>query len=141
MNSKLSKIFKEMSQVEPKKGLEGSILQKIDFERGRQIKKKLVFSYFGFTFSFSAGICALAYFGSSFLKSEFWSILSLAFSDFMIVAGSWREYLYSLGETFPIMSVVAILVPIFGFLLSANLYFSLKRNKIIHMHNNLKFAA
>ncbi|MFA5777201.1 MAG: hypothetical protein WC906_02075 [Parcubacteria group bacterium] len=136
--SKLSRIFKEMKQIEPKAGLNGLILQKIGLEKSRQIKRKLILSYSGMAGSLSAAVYALIHFGSAFLKSEFWSILSLAFSDFMVVAGSWKEYLYSLGETLPIVNIVAILVPIFGILMFLNLYFSLKKN-YKHINNHFKF--
>ena len=142
MEQKLAKIFKEMREIQPNVGLEGLILQKIDLENSRQMKRKLIFSYFGMAVSFSTGVLALIYSGSAFLKSEFWSILFLTFSDFMAVVESRNEYLYSLGETLPIAHIVAILVPIFAILMFLNLYFSLKnRNKYIHMHNNLKFIS
>ena len=142
MNEKLSQIFKEMKQIEPKTGLSGLILQKIDLERDKQIKRKLFLSYAGLVVSFVAVFPAILKFGSAFLKSEFWSIFSLAFSDFMIVAGSWKSYLYSLGETLPIMHIVAMLVPIFGILMFFNMYFSLKRNyKHMHPQGGLKFVV
>jgi len=128
MEQKLAKIFKEMREIEPKEGLKSLILQKIDLENSRQMRRKLIFSYFGMSVSFSTVVLALLYSGSAFLKSEFWSLLSLIFSDFMAVAGSWNEYLYSLGETLPITNIVAILIPVFGVLMFLNLYFSLRRN-------------
>jgi hypothetical protein len=127
-----------MKQIEPKVGLNGLILQKIDLERDKQIKRKFFLSYAGLAVSFLAVFPAILKFGSAFFKSEFWSLFSLAFSDFMLVAGSWKEYLYSLGETLPIVSIVAILVPIFGILMFLNLYFSLKKN-YKHINNHFKF--
>lgn len=142
MNQKLSKIFKEMEQIEPKAELEGLILQKIDLEKNRQIKRKLFLSYAGLAVSFIAIFPAILKFGVDFFHSEFWRLFSLVFSDSMIVVGSWKEYLYSLGETLPIINIIAILAPIFGVLMFLNLYFSLRnKNKYIHMHNNLKFIS
>jgi len=142
MNEKLSQIFKGIEQIEPEARLEGLILQKIDFERDKQIKRKLFLSYAGLVVSFAAVFPAILKFGSAFLKSEFWSIFSLAFSDFMAVASNWNEYLYSLGETLPIIHIVVILVPIFGILMFFNLYFSLKKNyRSVHPQGGLKFVV
>jgi hypothetical protein len=74
MNEKLSQIFKGIEQIEPEARLEGLILQKIDFERDKQIKRKLFLSYAGLVVSFAAVFPAILKFGSAFLKSEFWSI-------------------------------------------------------------------
>jgi hypothetical protein len=138
MNQKLAKIFKEMKQIEPKNGLKDLILQKIDLEKSRQIRRELAFSYLGIAVSFLAGVYALMYSGTTFLRSEFWSIFSLAFSDFAFVARSWNEFLYSLGETLPIINIVAILLPIFGVLLFLNMLVYFK-NKSKNIHGHLKF--
>jgi len=142
MNEKLSRIFKEIEQIEPRAGLEGLILQKIDLERERRIKRKLIFSYAGLAVSFIVAFPAILKFGIDIIRSEFWRLFSLIFSDFMIVAGSWKEYLYSLGETLPIINIIAILVPIFGVLMFFNLYFSLKKNyRNVHPQGGLKFVV
>lgn len=136
--SKLSQIFKNIPEIEPSGSLKDLIMQKIGIEIEKQVRKKLFLSYFGMVASFSAGVYAFAYFGGSFLKSEFWSLFSLAFSDFAFVVKGWNEYLYSLGETLPVINVVAILVPVFGVLLFLNMgiYF---KNKSKNIHGHLKF--
>ena len=141
MSHKLSKIFKEMKQIEPEEGLGALILQKIDLERNKRVKRKLFISYAGLAISFIAVFPAILKFGVAIFQSEFWSILSLAFSDFMVVAGSWNEYLYSLGETLPIVNIVAVLTPILGVLMFLNFYFSV-RGKIKNVdHGSLKFKS
>jgi hypothetical protein len=138
MNQELSKVFKNMSQIEPSYELKGLILRRIEMERSRQIRRKLIFSYSGMAASFSAAVYTLIYFGSAFFKSEFWSIFSLIFSDIMIVAGNWKTYLYSLLETLPVVNLVLILIPIFGLLISVGFYLDLRnRNKCIHNHFKL----
>ena len=141
MNQKLAKIFKEIKQIEPEAGFEDLILQKIDLEREKKIRRKLVFSYAGLAVSFAAIFPAILRFGIELFHSEFWSILSLAFSDFLIVAKSWNEYLYSLGETLPIGNIIVILIPIFGVLMFLNLCFSIKE-KIRNIHSaNFKLKS
>jgi hypothetical protein len=140
--NKLSQIFKGIQEIEPRKDLKFLILQKIELEKEKQAKGKLILSYLGMAIFALIGIWALAYSGSTFLKSEFWSIFSLAFSDFVTVAGSWKEYLYSLGETLPVINIMAVLIPIFGVLLFLNMCIYFK-NKVrdIHVHEHLRFKS
>ena len=138
MNQKLSKIFKEMKQIEPKKELESLILQKIALEKNRQTRRKLVISYAGLFVSFAAIFPAILKFGVALFHSEFWSILSLAFSDFWLIVGSWKEYLYSLGETLPVVNIVAIFVPVLGLLAFLNLLVSVKNNKNASRNINMQ---
>jgi len=136
---KLNQIFKNIQEIEPPRGLSELILKRVELEKDKQIKRKLFLSYAGFCSSVAATFYAFLAFGSSFLKSDFWSMLSLMFSDLMIVAGNWKTYLYSLVETFPVVNVIAILIPIFGLLAFLNLLVSIKNNKHISRHANLQF--
>jgi len=79
-------------------------------------------SELGFVFSALAAVWVGATFGSEILQSEFWKLISLAFSDLETVAGDWKDYLYSLLETFPAIYAAAIAAPIFTLLLSINGY-------------------
>ncbi|MDO8529661.1 MAG: hypothetical protein Q7S18_03255 [bacterium] len=137
MNSdKLQRIFKEIEDLNPPEGLETLILKKIELEKEKQVRGKLFLSYFGLAGSLAAAMYAIVIFGDGFLKSEFWSMASLIFSDVFIVAGNWQEYAYSLLETFPVTHLIAILIPVFGLLLSFNLYLSLIK-KAKHRSFNL----
>lgn len=138
MEQKLSKIFKEIKEIDPKEGLRFSILQKINLEKNRRMGRMRFLSYSGISVSFFAATYTLIFFGSAFFKSEFWTIFSLIFSDAMVVMGNWKEYLYSLGETFPVVNIILILVPIFSFLMFLNLLISLKNNKHIRRHINMQ---
>lgn len=134
MNTKLSQVFKNMSQIEPSMELKGFILRRIEIESAKQIKRKLMFSYVGLGSSLAAGVWAIVSLGRVILESEFWSILSLAFSDAQIVAGYWREYLFSLLETLPVVNLVLILIPILGLVMSMGFYLDLKnKNKSVHI--------
>lgn len=127
MDHKLAKIFKEMKEIEPHSGFEGLILKKIDLERRKQVKRKLFLSYAGLTVSFAATFCAFVAFGNSFLQSDFWSMISLIFSDIAIIAGNLNSYGYSLLETFPFVNLIGIMIPLFAMLLSINIFLSLRR--------------
>ena len=140
MNTKLSQIFKNVSQIEPSGELKGLILRRIEIESARQVKRKLIFSYFGLGSSFIAGIWAIVSLGNVILKSEFWSILSLIFSDAQIVVGYWKTYLYSLLETLPVVSIVLILIPILGLIMSIGFYLDLKNKNKHVFHSHFKLA-
>jgi len=122
MDKKLSQILKNIKELEPPKNLESLILQKIEIKNRRKIRMELIFSRIGILGSVLAIIYVGFIFGGSFLKSEFWSLSSLIFSDALIVASNWKNFLYSLLETFPFMHIVAILVPIFTMLWSLSFY-------------------
>lgn len=138
---KLSQIFKNMQEIEPSRGLNGLIMQKIALERGKQIKRKIFLSYAGITGSALATFFVAVSLRDSFFQSEFWSMLSLMFSDLVIVAGNWKTYAYSLVETFPVANAIAILIPIFGLLAFFSFLLSLKNknSRNISILNKLKF--
>jgi hypothetical protein len=137
---KLSQIFKKTKQIEPSSELVGLILKRLEKEKDKQIKRDLFLSYTGLALSFSAGIYVLITFSKTFLQSEFWNMASLLFSDLSIVAGYWKEYAYSLLETFPFMHMIAILIPVFILMLSFNLYSSLKKEMHSRHWNFLGYA-
>lgn len=75
-----------------------------------------------------SALLAGIFFGQAFLQSEFWAMLSLAFSDITTVAKNWDTFLMSLLETFPFVHAAILLAPVFLMLLSANFYFTNKAN-------------
>lgn len=138
---KLNQIFKEIKGIEPSRGLNDLIMRKVVLEREKQIKRKIFLSYSGIAGSALATFFVAVSLWDSFFQSEFWSMLSLLFSDLMIVMENWKTYAYSLAETFPVANVVAILVPIFGLLAFSSFLLSLKNksNRNIPIHNKFKF--
>jgi len=68
------------------------------------------------------------FFGQAFLQSEFWTMLSLVFSDIAIVAKNWDTFSMSLLETFPVAHAAILLIPVFLVLVSVNCYFANKAN-------------
>lgn len=127
MGNEFKKAFQSISEIEPPKKLRGLILRRIELEKNKKIKTNLMLSYVGFFGSLLIAIESAILFGSSFIKSDFWSMLSLIFSDVLIVAKNWNEYLFSLMETFPVANLIAILTPIFMLLVSLNFCFYLSK--------------
>jgi hypothetical protein len=131
----LHAIFKKISEIEPSVGLEKRIFRKIALEQEKQTKKDLAF-YRVWSFGSSAlAIYAIFAFGNSIMKSEFWSVTSLLFSDIQVVAANWSDYTFSILETLPVISLIFILIPIFALVLSINSHRSLK-NRIKSSHYN-----
>ena len=108
----LEKLFTNTEILNPPHELEFSILQKIAIETKKQIKRKLIYSYIEIIGSTLLFIYSASVFGQEILRSEFWSVASLFFSDMGTVLVNWQDFAYSLMESFPIFSTVAILAPI-----------------------------
>jgi len=134
MEKKLRKLCEELSELDPPMSLCGFIFARIKKEKTRKAKRQLVFSYFGFAGSLILAAYVGTNFGQAFLQSEFWTMLSLVFSDLTIVVKNWNGFSYSLLETFPIMYTTALLLPVFLLLLSANFYVANKAN-LTHKYN------
>jgi hypothetical protein len=128
MSEKLRKICQCICELNPPRNLCGFILAKIEKEKIKQAKRQLIFSYLGLGTSVSLAIFALTIFGQAFWQSEFWTMLSLVFSDIAIVAKNWDTFSMSLLETFPVAHAAILLIPIFLALVSANCYFANKAN-------------
>lgn len=135
MSKKLHQIFKNITSIEPSFRLKSAIFRKIELERKKQIRQGLALRR---VWSFgSLGLTAYAIFafGNSILKSDFWSILALAFSDLKIVTTYWNDYLYSIMETLPVLNMLGILIPVFLFILSLNFYFNFKHKNSFRRYN------
>jgi hypothetical protein len=130
MHHKLSQIFKNIPEIEPNRDLEFLIMQKIGFQRAKIAQRNLIFSYVGLTGSGLAILGAIFSFGGAFLEAEFWNLARLLFSDLAIVAVNLPDFLYSLMETFPVISAIAILIPIFTLFLSFNTYLNNRRSNL-----------
>lgn len=128
MENNLNQLFKNISDLEPSSGLEKAILHRIELEKRGQIRRKLTLSYVGLGGSFLASVYAGFALGGDILHSEFWSVVSLFFSDAVVVAGHWKEFALSLLETFPVVNLVAILAPVFTLLISLIFYLDLSKN-------------
>lgn len=122
MKPKLGQIFKDVSEINPPFRLESVILAKIKQEEKKLIREKKFFTLLGLIGSAATAAWAVLVFGQEIWQSDFWSIISLAFSDMSIVAGNWYDYSLSLLETFPALHAAVILAPVFALLLLLNSY-------------------
>lgn len=124
MTQNIRNLFKNLKDLEPSSGLEARILRKIALEKSWQAKKKLIFADALTLGSLGAFVFTLLNFWSGIYKSEFWSLLKLLFSDTAAVTSFWKDFLFSLLETFPAVHFAVILAPVFLLIVSLNMYFS-----------------
>jgi hypothetical protein len=134
MTQNLQKIFKNLKNIEPSRGLEGKILKAISLENSRKVAKKLMFARAGIAVSFGALVYTLFVFGRTFLESDFWNLAKLIFSDTGIIAGHFGDFSISLLETLPVVEIFAILVPVFAVMLMLSRYFKFSNNNFKHNH-------
>lgn len=135
MEKKLIQSFKDIDELNPPSKLEGAIFESIQQEKAKRLKRKVRLTYFGLATSALTLIYSGLSFGTSFIKSDFWNMASLATSDFLIISKHWEEYSLSLLETFPVLSAIAMLVPLCVLLRFFSL--SLDLNKKINNRNRV----
>ncbi len=123
MNQNFHQAFKGIEEIEPPSKMAGLILSEIGLLRGKQAKRKIMLSYFSLAGSFGAFVWAVFEYGGVFLQSEFWSLLKLLLTDMGIVLGNGNDFTLSLLETFPVASMIIILIPVLALLFSVSVYF------------------
>jgi len=128
MTQNLQKIFKNLKNIEPSRGLEGKILKAISLENSRKTARKLMYARTGLVASFGALVYTLFVFGRAFLESDFWNLLKLTLSDSGIIARHFGDYSASLLETLPVLEIFAMLVPVVAVMLMLSYYFKFSNN-------------
>jgi hypothetical protein len=119
----LKTIFKRITpSAEPGPGLAERILAAIALELDRRIRRERRAAYAGMALSAAVASAAGAGYGGELIRSDFWSIVSLVFSDAAAMAGYWDSFFYSLLETFPATAIAAFMLPVFVFLVSLGMY-------------------
>jgi len=129
MSQDFYNIFKSTIEINPSEKLAGRIFAQIEAEKDRIIRRRLMISRLSLGVSVAVFLVSIFSFGSTILQSEFWSIMSLVFSDLVVVGQNWHDFTYSLLETFPTMSVVAILAPVMTLMFSFSAYLEINSNK------------
>lgn len=131
---RLRQTFKKIGNLEPPTNLEMLILEQIKNIKAENIRQQLMLSYTYLSGSILAVFWAFLTFGQAILKSEFWGVISLAWTDAGIVFSNWNDFFYSALETFPTLALAIILLPVFLAILSINSHLKLNKNKFKHVH-------
>lgn len=121
MGKEIKKLFKQIVEA-PSEILAERIMQAIEAEKAKKFRQKLFLVRLAFLLSFLLMVYFVFHLGSIIVKSEFWTLFSLIFSDGKILAEYWNEYLFSLLETFPAIQLVFLLVPMYLLLVLARGY-------------------
>ncbi len=117
-------MMKESYYIQPPVGLERMILECIQ-TREKRAEHRAVLIHFSFlgslsAFSFVGIIAALMNLVQGFTQSGFYGYVSLAFSDVTVVTTYWKELLFSLAESLPVIGLALFLLASIVFLWSAS---------------------
>lgn len=140
MRKDYEKLFTYLKSPEPPDGLFNKVIDRIQKER-----RFLIIKWQLFIFSIGAICSAIAFIPAfqmvktGFTESGFIQFFSLLFSDFKIVVAYWQNFIFSLLETLPVMSLVILLVVVLVFLES--LRFLTRDIKIIFISKQLLTKA
>lgn len=117
MDKNYQKLFSYLKSPAPSQELLQATLGQIyNEQKFLNLKRRLALYYLGIIGSIIAFIPALKMVISEFSKSGFGVYLSLFFSDTKIVLTYWENFIYSLMETLPIMSLVGFALVVMFFL-------------------------
>lgn len=94
-----------LSEIEVPAELENEILTKV----ARLIRRRVLAFRFLAAGSFASLIYSLTIAGQSFWQSGFYQYLQLLWTDQSAIAAYWREFGWSLLESLPTLSLVAVL--------------------------------
>lgn len=108
----------EFLYIDPSNNLRDKIITDID----RRIRNKAIFSLFYGGLTSLTSVLVMIYFFvlivKDFYSSGLREYLSLAFSDYSLLITLWREYLLSVIESLPVISIILVTFSLFIFTLS-----------------------
>ena len=107
-----------MEMRKPPEGLKALILSSIRATEYRRARLYLLISGITLSGSVIGLVFAIKYLIQTLYASEFYSYVTLIFSDTDIVLGFWKDILLSLAESFPVFVIIAVLASVLGLLAS-----------------------
>jgi len=116
----LQKLFKQAS-YQPESRLSGDVLLLVEAKSSRIAKWKTIGYLSASVLSLSLSVMSIKSVIEQFTTTGFYNYLSLAFSDSGIIATYWKEYILSLVDSLPILSIIL------SFSLLFVLFISIKR--------------
>ena len=117
MEQKLQRVFRQ-ARYEDRENITQNIWQVIVAHEKRTARKKLIFTYTVDLLSLSLLVPVLKILINDLSKSGFYEYLSLTFSNGGIISSYWKEFMFSLAESLPIISIILTLTLVFIFCLS-----------------------
>ena len=110
--------FRDLPEIEPDQRLFYLIISRISLAEQRTARIRLAILSFVSLASFVAIFPLFQHTSSQLAQSGFSQYFSLIFSDGAIISIYWKEFMISLAESIPLLSVTAILVSVFALLVS-----------------------
>lgn len=115
------KLFNKLGKIEPPAGLVDKILARIESVRKRQTILRLTLGSILVAASGAAILVSLINIGQSLNTSGFYQYLSLVPSDSGLLLVSWKDFVLSLAEAVPVLSLTIFLAAVWVFLQSVRL--------------------
>jgi hypothetical protein len=134
MKDKYKKLFGYVNLIEPPKGLEEQIINRISIEEKRLARIRIFVFGGSSVVSFGFSLWAVIYLANSIKETGFWQYLSLIFSENGAIFAYWRELSLSLAESLPIVGFITFFIAIGFFIWSFT-------NMLRKNTGSFKFAA
>ncbi len=123
-------------KVKTPENLYSTVILRIDSEKRKSAKRRLFYTSGAILISVVAFVEASASMLGSLARSGFYNYFSLIFSDGFALVSSWKEFVFSLVESFSVSEFIVLLSIVFVVLISVKIL--IKNYKIIY--TPLKFA-
>lgn len=104
--SNFQKIYESIEKKEPDSDLLANIMLKISREQRLGLYRKMAAHASVSALSLGLLLSSFYYIYTNLAQSAFFDLLSLFFSDFGIVLSFWQDYLLSVLESLPLMSLM-----------------------------------
>ncbi|MFA6407344.1 MAG: hypothetical protein WCV80_01405 [Candidatus Paceibacterota bacterium] len=116
MEREYEKLFAQVDHQLPSEGLVERIVATIAQKDKKRAQIRFIYSTTILAASVIAFVPAIQYLGSEATQSGFFQYISLMFSDGALLATFWKEFSFSLAESFPVFGTLATFSTGFAFL-------------------------
>ena len=106
------------------------------FKDARNIKRELVFGLLGLVSSVLLLLVSLSLFRQALALSGTSYFVSLLFTDFQSIIGSWNDFLYSFLESLPVWQTVPVPVSLIGMILTTKKILGVLKNNLFVTEGN-----
>jgi len=113
MDKNRQKLSCEISVIRPSRELYNNILLRVEKDRVRGAQIRLALFGVASFASFAALFPAFQYAGQAFYQSGSYEYLSLIFSEGTALLPYWKEFLFTIAESLPIIEIATVLVVVF----------------------------
>ena len=105
MEQNIQKLFKQAS-YQPESRLSGDVLCFIESKSSRRIKLKRLVYLSASALSLSGSVISIVSLIDKLGRAGFYDYFSLAFSDSGVVASYWKEYILTIADSLPVVSII-----------------------------------